>query len=161
MVPKDVLHKWGESFRGKLDCGRVRRVLSKYRIPLAFHFSPEKVRAGLKWLPAGPFPSPSRQLTCSCWVITGSEELFGIFILRLRCGFFPYFFAKARLRCKAELMSAISYTLCAMDAINLLISRTRRGSIHSTTPQWPLRRLNPRQPPLSPGVAKNKKTNAP
>jgi len=28
-------------------------------------------------------------------------------------------------------MGAISYTLCAMDAINLLISRTRRGSIHS------------------------------
>lgn len=43
------------------------------------------------------------------------------------------FFANARLRCKAELMGAISYTLCAMDAINLLISRTRRGrgTLHS------------------------------
>lgn len=47
-----------------------------------------------------------------------------------------FVFANTRLRCKAELMSAISYTLCAMDAINLLISRTRRGRTPFMGPTW-------------------------
>jgi len=90
------------------------------------------VRAGLKWL---VLFLPRRQLTCS-WVITKPKELphphphpWMLLWFFVCCRL--YFFAKARLRCKAELMGAISYTLCAMDAINLLISRTRRGSIHS------------------------------
>lgn len=64
-------------------------------------------------------------------------------------------------------MGAISYTLCAMDAINLLISRTRRGrgTLHSWAwldqsdlagpgpvsaagPELELRRLNPVAPSL-------------
>lgn len=33
-------------------------------------------------------------------------------------------------------MGAISYTLCAMDAINLLISRTRRGRATTLHHSW-------------------------
>lgn len=47
-------------------------------------------------------------------------------LLLLLLLFFALFHFVCRLRCKAKLITAISYTLCAMDAINLLIFGTRR-----------------------------------
>lgn len=131
----------------------ISGILSReYRISFPFPFPwlwiPVKVRRARSSAFASFYPASLQAGPLSLRSSTSLSlplRLGSFFLLLLLLLFFAsaaaavcVFFANARLRCKAELMGAISYTLCAMDAINLLISRTRRGratTLHSWA--WP------------------------